>query len=147
MKQLTLDNATVQETVFRGVTNQYIPPNVAMRIMYVVLTDMELAKKLSDEGFKVYFPESRPSEAILTVRLSYNLIKAKHGVEFTPSVSDIRDPNAVRIFTEADVAAVDFIEPSTYSANLVIRPFYWDVHGQKGVTAFLESMTIINKET
>ena len=147
MKQLTLYNAIVQETIFRGVTNQYIPPNYPMRIMYVVLTDLELAQKLSDEGWKIYFPKNIPSEAYLIVRLSYNLVEAKHGVTFVPSVVDIRNPNEVRIFTEADVASVDFIDPKTYSAQLVIRPVHWEVCGRKGVTPFLEIMTITNKET
>jgi len=129
---LSVENAKILFRNFAGRGGQFNPEG---RRNFCVLLDFEKGTKLQEEGWKVKWAKQRdPDEdpqAYLPVAVSYDHIPPKI-VMITSSKQTLLDESNVMVIDTAEIKNV----------NLIIRPYNWDVNGQKGVKAYLKTMYI-----
>lgn len=102
---------------------------------FSVVLPPEVAAKLVEDGWNVKFLEPREEgdevTAYLTVAVSY---------KYRPPVVVIVTENARTPLTEETIGTLDFAD--IVSADLIFRPFNWNVNGKMGIKAYLQSLYV-----
>ena len=93
---------------------------------------------MADEGWNI---KIRPPREDGEEPFMYLPVKIKYG-EYPPTVYLSSGPNTTKL-TEETVNVIDDID--ILSVDLDIRPYDWDVNGNTGRTAYLQSMWITQK--
>lgn len=134
---LELENVRL---IFRNFSGKETKFNRAgSRNFCVVIDDAETAQNLTNDGWNIRALQPRDDEDAptyyLNVAVSYN--------NFPPNVWMVTKHNKVRL-DEDTVGTLDDADIST--ADLIIRPYNWEVNGKEGVKAYLKTAYVTIEE-
>ena len=133
MENIVIENARL---IFRNFTGEASKFNRdGCRNFCVVIEDPEDAENLRSLGWNV---RERPPREEGDDVLYYLQVTVGFGA-YPPAVWLISGHRKTQL-TEANIATLDFIDIKT--ADVVIRPYCWDVNGKSGVKAYLKAAYI-----
>lgn len=141
MKATFLENGIVQidgaRIIFRNFAGAASKFNhEGERNFAVVIPSQEIADELIEEGWNVKIKPPRDEEED---SLMYLPVKVKFNGR-GPHVY-VQSGRAVNRLEEEDVGMIDDLDIE--SVDLDIRPYHWEINGKEGVTAYLQSMKVI----
>lgn len=133
---LQIDDARIIYRNFRGEGSKF--NREGDRNFALVIPNEEMADALVKEGWNVKIKPARDEEdspfMFLPVKIKFN--------DRGPQVY-LRTGDRVNRLDEESVAMLDDID--ILSVNMDIRPYRWDVNGKQGVTAYLQSIEVIQE--
>ena len=142
VENITIENARI---IFRNLSGKpdKFNPQGGKRSFSVVIDDPKLAKDLIKEGWNVKQFKPRDDEEgepgyFLQVKVLYSDRSNPHIYLCTKKSKTMLNEETVGSLDYAEIASVD----------IVIRPYEYDVRGQKGVAAYVKTMyvTIVEDE-
>ncbi len=129
-ENLIIRDARIGFPNFAGKEGKYNP--VGRRNFCVFIDDDKLARKLMDEGWNVRHLTPRdPSEPLqyyMQVTVSYE--------NYPPKIVLVSS-RGKSLLKEEDINILDWAE--LRKVDLVIRPYPWEVNGNKGIKGYLKS--------
>ena len=137
MKNETLvkDNLVIENgrIMFRNFSGQESRFNKAgNRNFAVVIDDLAEAERLANEGWNVRYTKPREEGdeplAYINVAVSYNNI---------PPMVVLVTKHGKTIIDEEEVGMLDWAE--IINSDLILRPYNWEVSGNRGVKAYLKT--------
>ena len=106
---------------------------------FCVLLNTDVANDLKSKGWNVRFSEVRNEgdepQAYMGVAVSFE--------HYPPTVTLVTSKNQT-LLKETDIGMLDWADVE--KADLIIRPYSWDVSGKKGIKAYLKSMYVTIEE-
>ena len=133
---LKIDNARIIFRNFSGRASKF--NSKGDRNFCVVIDNADVGRQMADDGWNI---KIRPPREDGEEPFMYLPVKIKYG-EYPPTVYLSSGPNRTKL-TEETVNVVDDID--ILGVDLDIRPYDWDVNGNTGRTAYLQSMWITQK--
>ena len=133
---LKIDNARIIFRNFSGRASKF--NREGDKNFCVVIENADVGRQMADEGWNI---KIRPPREDGEEPFMYLPVKIKYG-EYPPTVYLSSGPNTTKL-TEETVNVIDDID--ILSVDLDIRPYDWDVNGNTGRTAYLQSMWITQK--
>jgi hypothetical protein len=134
---LAFEDAKIMFRNFEGKEGKY--NRAGDRSFCVVIPDEEFAKQLLEDGWNVRILDARSDdeEALyyISVAVSYRNI---------PPEIYLITHHGKELMTEDMVAALDYADILT--ADLIIRPYNWEVNGKTGIKAYLKTMYVTIQE-
>lgn len=131
---IVIENARVIFKNFEGRRDTYNKNGA--KTFGVIIEDVDTAHKLMEDGWNIKMrpprEEGDPPRYHLPVTVSYN-------GPFPPTVYMITGKAKV-LLDDTTIANLDHAEIE--SADLVIRPYVWEVNGESGVKAYLKTMYV-----
>lgn len=134
---LAIEDAKIMFKNFEGKEGKY--NRAGDRSFCVVIPDDETAKQLLEDGWNVRILDARSEDEdplyYISVAVSYRNVPpeiyliTRHGKE---------------LMTEDMVAALDYAD--ILSADIICRPYNWEVNGKTGVKAYLKTMYVTIQE-
>lgn len=129
-----IDDARICFRNFSGEAGKY--NREGDRNFAVVIPDQEIADEMIDRGWNVKIKEPREEGEdpfmYLTVKVKFNGNGPHVYVQSGRSMNQL-DEESVGMIDDIDISSVD----------LDIRPYEWEVNGKTGVTAYLQSMKVV----
>lgn len=135
---VNIENAQIRFRNFTGEPTKY--NKAGGKRTFSVVLDVDLAQKLTEDGWNVKTWEPEGSEEPL-----YHLpVEASYGL-YPPKIYMISGKKKT-LLTEDTVAALQYAEFE--NVDLIIRPYCWEVNEKHGVKAYVKSMyvTIVEDE-
>lgn len=131
--KLVLENASI---IFRNFSGQPSQFNLKGDRQFSVLLSPELASKLKVDGWNVRYGKPRdgdedPPQAFLGVAVSFD--------NYPPTVMLVTKAGKT-LLTAETIGMLDWAEIETI--DMIIRPYSWEVNGNKGIKAYLKSMYV-----
>lgn len=122
--------------IFRNFSGNPSTFNPEGKKEFSVLLDPDRATELKALGWNVKYAKQResdenPPQAFMSVAVSYE--------NYPPTVILVTSKNKT-VMSEEDIKMLDWAELE--NVDLIIRPYSWDVNGNKGVKAYLKSMYV-----
>lgn len=142
MKTTFLENGIVQidgaRIIFRNFAGAASKFNhEGERNFAVVIPSQEIADELIEEGWNVKIKPPRDEEddslMYLPVKVKFNGRGPHVYVQSGRAVNRLEEEEDVGMIDDLDIESVD----------LDIRPYHWEINGKEGVTAYLQSMKVI----
>lgn len=131
--RLVIENARLIYSNFRG--EQTLYNHAGDRNVCVIIEDPEFAEHLIADGWNV--------KTNKTGEMSY--IKVKISYKFRePSVFLHNRSTGVTALHEDTIGVLDEID--ILSADIVMRPSRWSVNGNTGISAYLDTLHVIQQE-
>jgi hypothetical protein len=129
-KNVAISNAKVMFRNFAGKEGRY---NQKGKRNFCVFLDSDDAEKLKNDGWNVKYlkPRDDDSEPQAYLQVSVNF------GAFPPMIYVISSAGRVRM-DEESVDSLDWLEFD--NVDLIIRPYNWEVNGNRGVKAYLKKM-------
>lgn len=122
---------------FAGEQSQY--NRAGDRNFCVVIEDLEVAKRLQDDGWNIKFrpplDEGGEETAYLPVAVSYS--------NQPPNIVMLTSRGRTRL-DEETVDILDYAEIE--NVDLIVNPYNWEVNGKSGVKAYVKSMYVTIRE-
>ena len=139
---LNIENATIGYRNFRGETSQFNQDGT--KSFHVFLSD-EDANRLSEEGWNVKWPKPRPDLSAEEDQRSPHM-EITISEKFYPSKINLVAGDTLTRLDPEDADILDWSELD--NVDLVIRPYNWEVNGNKGIKAYLKAgyFTIVTDE-
>lgn len=135
-KNISIENAVIRFRNFSGKETRYNP---AGRRSFCVFLDDVVAHELLADGWNIRWLTPRDPEdtkqAYLQVFVSYK--------NYPPKIVLITNKNKVMI-GESDISGLDWYDIK--AADIIIRPYNWEVNGKEGTKAYLKTMYITIEE-
>lgn len=129
-----IDDARICFRNFSGEAGKY--NREGDRNFAVIIPDQEIADEMIDRGWNVKIKEPREEGEdpfmYLTVKVKFNGNGPHVYVQSGRSMNQL-DEDSVGMIDDIDISSVD----------LDIRPYEWEVNGKTGVTAYLQSMKVV----
>lgn len=129
-----IDDARICFRNFSGEAGKY--NREGDRNFAVIIPDQEIADEMIDRGWNVKIKEPREEGEdpfmYLTVKVKFNGNGPHVYVQSGRSMNQL-DEDSVGMIDDIDISSVD----------LDIRPYSWSVNGKEGVTAYLQSMKVV----
>ena len=136
VQNITIENARI---IFRNLAGKpdKFNPQGGKRGFSVVIDDPKFAEELKKEGWNIKQFKPRPDDTeepphFLQVKVLYSDRSNPHIYLCTKKSKIMLNEETVNSVDYADIASVD----------LVIRPYEYDVNGQRGVAAYVKTMYI-----
>lgn len=132
-----IENAKIQFKNFSGLPAKF---NAAGDRNFCILLDAPLAQRLSDIGWNIKVltprdPEDEP-QPYIKVSVAYRGFKPPRAYIITSRGKTQLSENTITIMDFAEIKNVD----------LSIRPYVWDVNGETGIKAYLNSIWMTIEE-
>ena len=132
IKNIVLEDAQIMFRNFSGKEDKFNPPG---KRNFCVFLDDKTSKDLEKVGWNVKYLRPREEgdapQAYLQVEVKYNYLPPK----IVLVTSQGRTP-----ISEDDVGMLDWAEID--KADLIIRPYNWEVNGKTGVKAYVKSLYV-----
>lgn len=129
-----IDDARICFRNFSGEAGKY--NREGDRNFAVIIPDQEIADEMIDRGWNVKIKEPREEGEdpfmYLTVKVKFNGNGPHVYVQSGRNMNQL-DEESVGMIDDIDISSVD----------LDIRPYEWEVNGKTGVTAYLQSMKVV----
>lgn len=129
-EKITIENAKLMGRNFSGKRGEY---NAEGQRNFCVLLPTDQANMLAEIGWKIRWLKPRDAEdtpqAFLQVKVHYG--------KKEPKVVLIKG-NTKRLLREKTINILDFAEID--HCDMILRPFNWEVKGEKGVAAYLDQL-------
>lgn len=135
-RQVTLANAQIGFKNFSGLAGKF---NKAGDRSFAVFLDEPLAKELEAEGWNVKWPKARESNFDEEDTRHAHIPVAITFENFPPKVILIAGEHKTMLTAET-VDQLDWAEIE--NVDLIIRPYNWEVNGEKGVKAYVKAMYV-----
>lgn len=136
VENITIENARI---IFRNLSGKpdKFNPQGGKRGFSVVIEDPKMAEELKKEGWNIKQFKPRDDEEgdpghFLQVKVLYSDRSNPHIYLCTKKNKTMMNEETVGSIDYADISSVD----------LVIRPYEYDVRGQKGVAAYVKTMYV-----
>lgn len=130
---LQIDNATIIWRNFEGREQQYNRPGD--RNFSLLIDDIEIAEALQNEGWNIKIKPPREEGDVPFMHLP---VKVKFN-EKGPHMYLVTNGRKVKL-TEETAETLDHID--ILNVDLDIRPYDWEVNGNTGRTAYLQSIEV-----
>lgn len=135
----SVDNITIEDAriIFRNFSGAGSKFNrEGQRNFCVVLDDQDAVNELKAQGWgiKTLKPRSEDDEAT-------NYIKVNVSYDYTPPVVYIVVGDKKTPIGEDSIGSIDHLEIK--QADVVIRPYHWEVGGREGIAAYLKTLYIV----
>ena len=127
---------------FSGLPGMY---NVAGDRNFSIFLDDEMAKTLSEQGWNVKYTKPKTEDIEPQPYL-------KVTVKYTGSNGPLRNPPKVVLMTSYSKVVLDEETIGTLdhapimNADIILRPYRWDINGKQGTTAYLKAAYITLEE-
>lgn len=132
-QNLILENARIGRGNFRNFAGEKTQYNTTGKRTFTVMLDEAEANQLLNDGWHIRFLEPRDEE---DERLGLLDVEVKYGA-YPPKIVLISG-NVKTLLGEEDLAMLDSAEFS--NADLIVRPYNWEVNGKTGVKAYVKSL-------
>jgi len=135
----SVDNITIEDAriIFRNFSGTGSKFNrEGQRNFCVVLEDQDAVNELKAQGWgiKTLKPRSEDDEPT-------NYIKVNVSYDYTPPVVYIVVGDKKTPIGEDTIGSIDHLEIK--QADVVIRPYHWEVNGKEGIAAYLKTLYIV----
>lgn len=143
MERATLENAKIRFRNFEGREGQY---NRKGDRNFAIFLEPDVATAMIEDGWNV---KQLPAREEDDQPQDYITVKVK----YPEPGSGVRPPKAVLVtsrgkteLSEGEIDTLDWAEIK--KADVIIRPYQWEINGRQGVTAYLYSIyvTIVEDE-
>lgn len=134
---ITIEGARIFFRNFSGLEGKF---NAKGKRNFCVAIDEDLARDLEEEGWNVKYLEPRDDG---DERLPYIQVSVMFGKGVPPKVVIITSRGKTTL-TEDEINILDWAEIT--NADLIIRPYNWEVSGKTGVKAYLKSLFVTISE-
>lgn len=138
-ENLTIENAQIILRNFSGKESQY--NRAGDRNFCVILEDHDIADKMAEDGWNVRISKPRQDDP-QAERARYIQVKVSFQ-NIPPKVVLVTKRSKVEL-NEDTIGSLDHAD--IVSADLVIRPYHWEVNGKSGIKAYLKTMYITIEE-
>lgn len=129
---ITIEGARIVFRNFEGKEGKF---NTAGKRNFCVLLDDELAKTFKEDGWNIKWLEPREEgdepQAYIQVAVSFGVIPPKI-VLITSSGKQALDERNINILDWAEIE----------NADVIIRPYNWEMNGKTGVKAYVKALYI-----
>lgn len=131
-ENIVVENAKLMFRNFSGTEGKYNP---AGRRNFCVFLDMDVAKRLKEDGWNIRVLQPRDEDgeeqAYLQVKVSFD--------NKPPKIVMVSSKGKTAV-TEETVSILDWADIKT--ADLVISPYPYDVNGKRGISAYLKTLYV-----
>lgn len=138
-ENLQLEGAVIGRGSYRNFAGEKTQFNPQGKRTFVVLLDEALGHQLEDQGWHIRWREPRDESEDPTALLT---VEVKFG-DYPPKIMLISG-NSRTLLDESNIAILDTAEIA--NADIIIRPYNWEVNGNSGTKAYVRSMYITLQE-
>lgn len=135
-KNLKIDNADIAFRNFSGKEGKFNP---AGRRNFCVILDEDIAKTLEEDGWNIKYlkprDETENPKPYMQVAVSYDV--------YPPNIFLVTSHGKNRLNSDT-IDILDWAEIK--HADLVIRPYKWDVNGKQGIKAYVKTLYVVIEE-
>lgn len=132
-REIAMENVQIG---FRNFEGREGPYNRKGDRDFVVFLDKDFAKQIEEEGWNVKWP--KPNAHINPEEDDRNpYLPVSVGFDYFPAKVYLISDEQVTQLGPHEVDMLDWAELET--VDLVIRPYEWEVNGQKGIKAYLKA--------
>ena len=136
-KNIVKENARIGFRNFSGKEGQYNPPG--RRNFCIFIDNDKEAKAMADDGWNIRYLKPRDKDeepaAYLQVSVSFD--------NYPPKIILITSKGKTTI-SENEVNMLDWAEIK--NADVIVRPYNWNVNGKSGTKAYLKAMYVTIEE-
>ena len=134
-ENLEIENAVIGRGGYRNFAGEKSQFNKDGKRTFVVILDEATGRDLEEKGWHIRWREPRNDDdepaALLQVEVKFG--------DYPPRVMLISGGNRT-LLDESNIAILDTAEISR--ADLIIRPYNWEVNGNSGTKAYVKAMYI-----
>lgn len=134
-QNLTIENANIGRGGFRNFAGEKTMYSPAGKRTFTILLDEPLAMQLEAEGWHIRWREPRDEQ---DDRIGLLQVEVKFG-DYPPKIMLISGGNKT-LLDESNISILDTAEIAC--ADIVIRPYNWEVNGNSGTKAYVKSMYV-----
>lgn len=136
---ITLENVSL---LFRNFTGEERPYNKQGERNFCIILPPDIAQAMTRDGWNI--KQAKPREDEQEVPPYYVQAKLGYGGKGRPPRVVIITSRGRNTLTQSQVSMLDWAEIEV--CDVIIRPYNWDVQGNQGITAYVQTMYVTIRE-